>query len=240
MPSISCRAERDLLVYYGSGHADVLGRYGRVVLQPDHYSSAEIEALVSGGTQALAYLSVGEDTGPAAPWQLEQRNPVWGGHYVDLGHEGWQRSLVAAASRALSKGFTGLLLDTLETPAILAGGQVHLPRIVEMLRAEVGTGAIIANRAHHVSPVVGAWVDAFLLEAFSTTWEDGYRALRGRELSDTGAQLARLLKFGKPVHALDYSNRDELTAFAVARGNNLGLTVQVTNRDVTCLPAEPS
>lgn len=240
MQSTSCRAERDLLLYYGTGKIDTLREYERVVLQPDHYSSNQVETLVSSGTQALAYLSVGEDTGPPGPWQLQQRNPIWGGHYVDLGHEGWQRSLVDAASRALAMGFTGLLLDTLETPPILTRGAVHLPHIATALRRVVGDGWIIANRAHYVSEAVGPFVDAFLLESFSTTWEDDYRGLRGRELSDNTARLSQLLRFGKPVHALDYSNRNELTAFAVSRGTNLGLTVQVTNRDITCLPADPS
>lgn len=236
MPSTSCRAYAGLLLYYGAGEVATLARYERVVLQPEHYTAAELRDLTAEGTQALAYLSVGEDTGPPAPWQLEQRNPVWGGHYVDLHHEGWRSRLRQQAAEALASGFTGLMLDTLETPHILGGAWSALPAITALLREVVGTGCILANRAHQVRDAVGENVDGFLFESFSTTWEDGYRSLRGRELLDNTTRLRELRTLGKPVYALDYSNRAGLTDFAVSRAANLGLDVQVSNREVTCLP----
>src|SRR5690554_2064925 len=235
MPYTSCRAHPGLFIYYGAGELRTLAEYERVVLQPGHYTQAEVAELTAAGTQALAYLSIGEDTGPPAPWHLEQRNPVWGGHYVDAWHEGWREHLREATAGALAKGFTGLMLDTLETPPLLREGMGALPSLVAMLREAVGSGFILANRAHQVLGAVHD-VDAFLFEAFSTTWEDGYRALRGRELLDNAARLSQLRALGKPVYALDYSNRKGLTDFAVSRGFNLGLEVQVSNRDVTCLP----
>lgn len=236
MPSTSCRARPGLLLYYGSGELPALAQYQRVVLQPDHYTQTELAVLTAGGTEALAYLSVGEDTGPPAPWQLAQRNPVWGGHYVDAWHAGWRGHLREVAARALDKGFTGLMLDTLEAPPLLREGRGAIPALTAMLRESVGAGFIIANRAHQVRDAVRESVDAFLFESFSTTWEDGYRALRGRELLDNAVKLRELRESGKPVYALDYSNRRSLTDFAVSRGFNLDVDVQVSNRDVTCLP----
>lgn len=236
MPSTSCSAHDGLLLYYGAKQTHALARYSRVILQPSHYNAAELRGLTAGGTEALAYLSVGEDPGPPAPWQLEQRNPVWGSYYVDAQHEGWQEHLRQQANGALAKGFTGLFLDTLETPALLGECRSALPGIVAMLRAATGTGFILANRAHQVLEAVAVGVDGFLFESFSTTWEDGYRALRGRELLDNAVRLRELRALGKPVYALDYSNRPSLTDFAVARASNLGLEVQVSNRDITCLP----
>lgn len=215
-----------------------LARYERVVLQPEHYAAPELREITARGTQALAYLSVGEDAGPPAPWQLEQRNPVWGGHYVDLQHEGWRSRLTQMAAEALAAGFSGLMLDTLETPHILGGGWSALPAITAMLREVVGHGFVLANRAHQVRGAVGDNVDGFLFESFSTTWEDGYRSLRGRELLDNTARLRDLRALGKPVYALDYSNRGSLTDFAVSRAENLDLSVQVTDRQITCLPEQ--
>lgn len=236
MPSTSCRAHPDLLVYYGAGRLAALAGHRRVALQPNHYQPADLAFLAAAGTRALAYLSLGEDTGPEAAWQLAARNPVWGGRYVDPGHPGWLAHLTAQAEAALGQGFTGLLLDTIETPPILEGGREALVKLVRELRAVMGDGYLLANRGHHVHREVAEFVDAFLLESFSTTWEDGYRALRGRELSETAARLRTLQATGRELYALDYADRPELADFAVQRGTNLGVRVQVTDRDVTSVP----
>lgn len=235
MPSTCFRAHPDLLVYYGTGELVQLAKHERVVLQADHYFPAELKFLAARGTQALAYLSLGEDTGPEAPWQLPERNPVWGGHYVDPAHPEWLAHVRAQAELALADGFAGLLLDTIETPPVLAGGRAALVGLLKELRAVVGGGYLLANRGHHVFREVAPFVDGFLFESFSTTWEDGYRALRGRELLDNATRLRLLQATGREVFALDYADRADLADFAVERGTNLGLRVQVTNRNVTLL-----
>lgn len=236
MPSTSYRAHPDLLVYYGTGQLDALARSRRVVLQADHYSPADLGQLAAGGTSALAYLSIGEDTGPEAPWQLPEKNSVWGGRYVDPAHPGWRAHLVAQAESALADGFTGLMLDTIETPPVLRGGQAAVVRIVEDLRALMGDGYLLANRGYALLADLAPLVDGFLFEAFSTTWEDGYRSLRGRELLDNATRLSSMRATGRELFALDYADRPELADFAVARGANLGLPVQVTDRYITGLP----
>ena len=113
MPSISCRAHPALLLYYGSGELNALARHERVVLQANHYFPSEVKYLSANGTAPLAYLSLGEDTGPDAPWQLSERNPVWGGRYVDPAHPGWLEHVRAQAELALEAGLGGLVLGTL-------------------------------------------------------------------------------------------------------------------------------
>lgn len=237
MPSTSYRAHQDLLVYYGSGALETLGRYRRVALQASHYTAEEIARLRAAGTSPLAYMSLGEDTGPeGTPWQLAARNPVWGGHYVAPGHPGWVESVRDGAERALEAGYGGMLLDTLETPPILAGHGGELVRLVSEIREVMGDGYLLANRCHALHRQLAPLVDGFLFEAFSTTWEDGYRALRGSELQDNSVRLLALQATGRDLYALDYANRPGLADFAVQRGANLGLRVQVTDRHVTGLP----
>lgn len=237
MRSTFYRASPDLLVYYGWGELTTLTKHQRVILQPDHHDPSAVRFLAAQGTAALAYLSLGEDTGPGGPWQLPQRNSVWGGHYVDVEHLEWRAHVAAQAELALSDGFGGLMLDTLETPPILSGGRAALVSLVEDLRALVGSGYLLANRGYELHRELAPLVDGFLFEAFSTTWSDGYRALRGRELLDNATRLRTLKATGREVFALDYANRDQLADLAVARGENLGVPVQVTNREVTGLPA---
>lgn len=238
MPSTSYRAHPDLLVYYGSGALDTLARYRRVALQANHYSPADVARLKAAGTSPIAYISLGEDTGPAAPWQLAERNPVWGGYYVAPGHPGWLEHVRNGVERVVAAGYDGLLLDTLETPPILAGHGDELLRLVTTVREVVGNGYLLANRGYALHRQLAPLVDGFLFEAFSTTWEGGYRALRGTELQDNSSRLRAIQATGKELYALDYANRPGLADFAVQRGANLGLRVQVTDREVTGLPLQ--
>ena len=239
MPSTSYRAHPDLLVYYGSGALTTLGRYRRVALQSDHYTPADVTRLTAAGTSALAYISLGEDTGPAAPWQLEERNPVWGGHYVAPGHPGWLEHVRNRVERAVADGYDGMLLDPPETPPVLGGHGGEVLRLVAAAREVVGNGCLLANRGYALHRQLAPLVDGFLFEAFSTTWEGGYRALRGTELQDNASRLRAIQATGKELYALDYANRPGLADFAVQRGANLGLRVQVTDREVTGLPLQP-
>lgn len=236
MPSTSFRADPELLVYYGHRQLARLARHQRVVLQPDHYSRDEIAYLAERGVRALAYLSMGEDTGPPAPWQLPEANPVWGGSYVDPQHPGWRQHVLARAVTAGVKGFSGLLLDTVETPPILERFRDPLVELVLSVRQAMLSGYILINRGYAFLHELTPLVDGFLFEAFSTTWQGGYAALRGRELLENNVRLRTIAATGRDVYALDYSDRPDLTAFAASRAANLGLPVQVTNKDVTGLP----
>ncbi len=251
MPSTCCSHGR-LFVYYGQGGVDVLERFERVVLQPTRYSPAELERLRQAGTRPLAYLSLTEDTGPEAPWQRPSRNPAWGGRYVDVGHPGWRAHVARQANAALARGFTGLFLDTLEPPpghpedaAALLELVAELRRLVDGAGASAvgttdasvpGPGYLLANRGLTLHRQLAPLVDAFLFEAYSTTWEDGYRSLGPAQLQENVKWLGALQATGRQLYLLDYANRPQLAAFAASRAATQGLPLQVTNREVSCLP----
>lgn len=241
MPSTFSSSHPQLLVYFGKRGLDTLERFERVVLQPAHYSSEELGRLREAGTRPLAYLSLGEDTGAEAPWQRPERNPEWGGRYVEVGHPGWRRYVLARAAEALQQGFTGFFLDTLDLPLGRPEDPPALLALVAELRAlvdEHGAGGyLIANRGFALHRELAEHVDAFLFETFSTTWEDGYRVLPTRALLENVMWLSALQATGRDVFCLDYADRQQLAAFARSRAATHGIPLQVTNREVTWLPA---
>ena len=93
----------------------------------------------------------------------------------------------------------------------------------------------MANRGFELQPELSQFVDGFLFEAFSTTWEDGYRALRPLELLANVDLLDRLRVTNREVFALDYAVTESLAAFALARAATHGLPLQVSNRELTWL-----
>ncbi len=236
MPFTSSSTHAKLLFYYGRGELESLVRFERVVLQDGHYSHDEVAELAASGTRPIVYLSLGEDAGPAAPWQKSARNPDWGGHHVDLSHPAWGDHLERQVESALNKGFGGLFLDTLDRAAEDPAAASAAEALVGRLRRAAGDAYVIANRGHALRHLLAPLVDAFLFEAFSTTWADGYRALSHHELLENLRRLHALQSTGREVFALDYADRPGLEAFARSRAEAQRLDLQVTNRDITMLP----
>lgn len=230
MPAPSSDALGRLAFYYGAGGLDELARFDAVVLQPTNYAASEVAELVRRGVRPVAYLSVGEDTGPWAPWQRAARNPDWGGAHVRLSHPGWAEALASRASSALERGFLGLFLDTLDVVDLYPDDRAALLRVLGSLRRLVDAGrgrrrVLLANRGFALLPELAKWVDSVVFEAFSCSWlaAGGCAPLGAAELQ-RNVVLARLAQAsGVPVVALDYVDRPMLEAFARHRARLHGL-----------------
>ncbi len=250
------RSSKPLVLYYGHGRLHDLAGFRRAVLQPEHYSAAELDWLNRRRVTPLAYLSLGEDAGPSAPWHRPQSNAAWRTTYVHVGDPGWQRHLARQTDRALSKGFGGLFLDTLDTVDLFPEDRAALLATVATLRTRLGPRPLLANRGFGLLPELSGLVDGVVVEAFSTRWlpEGGCAALADDELEWTAVQAAALRALGVKAYALDYCCQEEgqegspdareadrdgraraLTRFARARARRHSLVSLVSNRDLTRL-----
>jgi polysaccharide biosynthesis protein PelA len=221
-----------LRIYYGFGAVAWLATCRRVVLQPGHHPRADLIALATDGTETLAYLSLSEDSGPVAPYHRGGRNPDWGSAYVDVADARWRAKVLGRVDRALASGFGGVFLDTLDRPERSPDERGPLLDLVGEARALTRGRCLMANRGFALLPELADRVDGFLFEAFSTTWEDGYRPLAPLELLTNVERLARVRASGRPVYGLDYAETAPLAAFARARAATHALPLQVSNRDL--------
>jgi hypothetical protein len=229
-------APAELAIYYGPGRLPELQRFGRVVLQPDHFTARQLTQLKASGTQPLAYLSLGEDTGPAAPWHRPQTNPVWGGHYVIVSHPHWQDGILRVAAGHLERGFSGLFLDTLDTSALFPEDRAALLTLIRNLRSLLQERYLLANRGFGLLPELASLVDGCVFESFSATWSgSGYRALTSSELQGNLELAYALQDSNLDLYALDYADTAELAAFARARARTHGFTPVIGNRNLTRL-----
>lgn len=234
MPSIYSSSS-ELVVYYGRDELERLAGQRRVVLQAGYHLESELAELKAAGTETLAYLALSEDTGPPAPWQRAESNPDWGGRYVDLTHPGWLELVNERTSAALDLGFSGLFLDTLDLPAKFSDEEEPLLELVTAVRSAVGSGYLLANRGYALHEQLAPLVNGFLFEAFSTTWQGGYRALTGVDLMGNAARVNALRASGRDLFALDYADTPALAAFARSRAATHGLPLQVADRNLTRL-----
>ncbi|HWH00865.1 MAG TPA: hypothetical protein VNV66_16485 [Pilimelia sp.] len=221
-----------LCFYYGAGRVDALARYRRVVLQPDFYRPEELAVLGERGTQPLAYLSLSEDTGPPAPWQRPDRNPDWGGAFVHVGHPGWVEHVIGQARAAMSAGFRGLFLDTLNVEHTYPEDVPHLLTLIAALRAETAPEYLLANRGFGLLPALAALVDGVLFESFSVRWtDDGGYAPWPPDVLEFHAQIAeQLLVLDLDLYALDYADHPGLADFARRRARQFGLHCVVSDK----------
>lgn len=205
-----------------------------MVLQPHHYDAAQLADLTDSGCELLAYVSLGEDSGPAQPWQRPEVNPLWGVHYVNVADAAWHEHVLGQVAEALDKGFTGLLLDTLDTPDLFPEFAAPLVTLVDSVR-ELTPGYIIANRGFRLMRELTPLVDAFLFEGFSTTWIDGYKALCREQLAAHSKIAYDLQTTKRELFALDYADTPALAEFARNRAVTHGMTTQVSDRLLTTL-----
>ncbi|GIW27837.1 MAG: hypothetical protein KatS3mg070_1200 [Meiothermus sp.] len=235
MGSLSAKS-RVLAFYYGQGKLKQLCRYRKVVLQPWAYTSAELAFLRNSHTQALAYLSLGEDQPIPSPWHRDARNLDWNTVYVDPAHPGWVSSRMEEAKKAIDQGFSGLFLDTLDTVTLFPQDRYTMLSLIRQLRQELSGISIIANRGFTLLPDLATLVDGVVLESFSTTWTPwGYCILPSYELEYNLSCLFRLQGFGLELYALDYADRFWLEGFARLRAMYYGLPTFVSNRQLTRL-----
>lgn len=226
-----------LALYYGFGELETLGHFERVVLQPTHYSDAELARLAQT-TVPLAYLSLGEDTGAAAPWQRQERNPDWHGHYVEASHPDWYAHVQRQADTLLRRGFGGFLLDTLDSVDLFPDDRDAYLRLVTGIREAAPDGYLLANRGFSLLPELVQHIDGLLFEAFSSSWSasGGTSALAPQDLLINTDRVTQLEPLKLDLYALDYADTAPLAAFARDRATSHRLTSLISNRDLTRLP----
>jgi polysaccharide biosynthesis protein PelA len=221
-----------IAIYYGTGELEGLAGYQRVVLQPV-YAPDELSFLRKRGVEPLAYLSLSEDPGPSAPWHRPERNPDWGGAYVDVGHPGWVRHVITQAQQALDAGFAGMFLDTLNVELTFPEDLPDLIALVAAIREVAGASYILANRGFGMLPRLAELVDGVLFESFSVRWLAPWPP----DVLEVHAQIAeRLLEYDLDLYALDYVDSDELATFAAHRAVQFGLHSFVSDRALSRAP----
>ena len=137
------------------------------------------------GTKVCGYLSLGEirTSDPFMefldPAALLPENPDWPGtRRVDIRHPSWRSLVLDRRIPSLaSQGFTGVMLDTLDTPPyleLLDPARYHGMReaaiaLVDAIRARWPETMLIMNRGYALLPDVVQKVDAVIAESLMTS-----------------------------------------------------------------------
>jgi polysaccharide biosynthesis protein PelA len=222
------------LAFYGV-HADesLLGTYDIAVLDPGFQGS--ISLVAGAGTRVCSYLSLGEirTSDPFFSFvdgaALLAENPDWQGtRRVDVRAPSWRSFVLDKLIPSIaSKGFTGLMLDTLDTapylelvdPARYHGMRAAAIGLVDTIRARWPGMTLIMNRGYALLSSVVENIDAVIAESLITFPDQqtgGFAWVNPRQLE----QQLSLLKPAEharpplPILSLDYWYPEDVKTIA--------------------------
>lgn len=256
--------ERSLkwIAFYGqTSDEQVLSSYDIVILDPMFKGSAAIVA--EAGASVCAYLSLGEirksDTFYDRVDQaaLLEENPMWPGtRRIDVRHRSWKELVLREVIPSIAgKGFTGLFLDTLDTPPYLEQQDPHgksgmrqaAVDLVQAIHKFYPNMSIIMNRGYALLPSVIDSIDAIVAESLLTTesrpGEGGYKWNESSEVALQLSLLAPALRRQTrlPVLSLDYWDPEDVGTIKkiYLRERQLGHHPYVATRTLDRIIPEP-
>jgi polysaccharide biosynthesis protein PelA len=217
------------VAFYGQNTDEAaLAAYDIVVLDPGFLGA--IDAVARSGAQVYGYLSLGEiRTANPVFASLDRaavlsESAMWHGtHQLDIRHPSW-RSLVLdrLVPSILDQGFTGVMLDTLDTPPHLeqmdgkrnAGMRQAAIDLVRAIRARNPGIKLIMNRGYALLPSVVDVLDALIAESLLTRPDPATGSaawVSAREVAQQLALLAPALRRSRPlpILSLDYWAPDD-------------------------------
>jgi uncharacterized protein (TIGR01370 family) len=250
------------IAFYGqTADEEVLSAYDIVVLDPMFQGS--VATVAKRGARVCAYLSLGEvrtsDTfyDRIDPVALLEDNPAWPGtRRIDVRQRAWKDLVLEAIIPVIvAKGFTGLMLDTLDTPPYLeqldpvgkAGMGEAAVDLVQAIRRAYPKLLVIVNRGYALLSSLIDNVDGVIAESLLTTQEtDGIGCCRWNEPSDVALQLSLLgpaarRRIRVPILSLDYWDPEDVETVRkiYSRQRQLGHHPYVATRVLDRIIPEP-
>ena len=158
----------------------------------DTYPIPSARSIPSGSPRYLAYLSVGEvdrdgpiaralsQTPGGAKGVFLSENVFWNSHVADIRNPAFRKALYDRVERDRRHGFSGLFLDTLDSPLDYeerhprkgAGIRTALVSFVETLHATYPRLLIVGNRGFPVLSQLAPSLSGVLFEDFCTRFSE--------------------------------------------------------------------
>ena len=248
------------VAFYGqTADESVLASYDIVILDPMFQGS--IAAVAQAGARVCGYLSLGEIRisdifyDRVDPTALLEENPAWPGtRRIDIRHRSWKDLVLKEIIPSIAaKGFTGLLLDTLDTPPYLeqldpssnGGMRQAAVDFVQAIHRSHPNMLVIMNRGYAVLPSVIGSIDGIVAESLLTAEGEG-GGYEWNGSSQVTLQLSLLTpalrsQIPLPILSLDYWDpEDTLTIKKIyLRQRLLGHHPYVATRMLDRIISEP-
>ncbi|ERJ18925.1 PelA protein [Salinisphaera shabanensis E1L3A] len=238
--SVNANADVDnqpsVAIYYGNDvPVAMLDQFDWAVVESEHMGEGQLDALEQYGTQAFAYVSLGEAehwrAGETLPNEaFKARNEGWNSQAADLTRKEWGDYIINKRIRPLwSEGYRAVFLDTLDSYRLFAtddesvkAQQQALVALIKRIRTEFPGVKLLLNRGFEILDQVRSDIVGVAAESLYKSWDVRTQSYRDVKPEDTQYVLDRLREvrndYGLPAIAIDYVDpADRDTARATAR-----------------------
>lgn len=249
--------ERWLVYYNDKAPSDAMAGYDVVVFHAD--ASPDVSQL-SASTLKLAYISMGE-VNKSSPLMdvlnaktLIQPHDHWDSYLVDVRQPEWYNALLFDVIPAIkSKGFNGLMLDTLDSPLYLENKDPETYKgmrdaaiyMVRAIRYHYPELKLMVNRGFDILPEVADDIDMVLAESTlsHTNLATGTSALHAPEAYQQYLVKLNQIKSLNPsikVYSLDYWDMNDVKGvqYLYKTQRKHGFVPYVTTPDLTEIHTE--
>lgn len=221
----------------------------------DPHATVDLKTAHERGHRVLAYLSVVElaKGSPAAKTAEAKKvpfigtNPDWNSHVLDILDPAWARFLINdCAAPAVSMGFDGFFLDTVDSlervagadAAKLAACHAAILGLVQALDQRWPRAQIVINRGFDLLPRLQPHLDGLLVESVYQGFDPAtkrYRATDAEGVTWIETRIRAAQKLNLPVYAVDYTSpvQRDLARATAERLRALGCVPFVTTHDLT-------
>ncbi len=244
--------ERWLVYYNDKASSDELDGYDVLVFNADSYPET---ANLPDSTLKLAYISMGEVNksspllGTLSAKTLIQPHDHWDSYLVDIRQPEWYNTLLFTVIPEIkSKGFNGLMLDTLDSPLYLENkdsvqykgmrdAAIYMVRAIHHHYPEL---KLMVNRGFDILPEVADSIDMILAESTlsHTDLPTGASMLNTSEAYQHYLKKLNQIRELNPsikVYSLDYWDMNDVKGvkYLYKTQRSHGLVPYVTTPDLT-------
>lgn len=240
-------------VCYSKVSPEQVQGYKLVIIEPDFYTKAEIQALKATGTSIIAYTTLGEvDSNRWYFPLLEQQgflgvNKNWGSSYIDISKKEVQSILLdRVIPEIMGKGVDGLFLDTIDAVAPYGERRDLAPYMVELItkiRTLYPTATVIQNAGLFLLEETRSSLDAVLLEDVASGYSFENEMYYVKNLSDFHERYELVTstskKYDIPVFIIDFAESNSGISEIKSRLDTTGTPYFISNIQLSQLPRVP-
>jgi hypothetical protein len=237
-----------VLVCYGRLDPASIKGYSCVILEPEHYTSAEVRQIKSQNEKVLAYISLGEVNANAKHYPLLQhntlgKNKIWDSYYLNLKSPETSQILMKIIGDAIDNGYDGFFLDNLDNYTIWGPQKDQKEQVVALLKSifdKYPHYTFLQNAGLDLIPETSEYVDGIVIESIATNYTFNDKKYKLRDESDYEKQAERLKDikntYNLPVTLIEYADTTALRDAVEKRIKNLGFDYFIGNINLQTIP----
>ena len=245
-------SSRLYLNYSAEPHPQDLTVFDCCILDPN--AKADLGPGHSLGGTFLAYISLVEVQRGSPAEKLAATNNVpfvgqnaeWGSRLLDITSPGWAPMIVEGIAKpAITKGYDGFFLDTIDSTALLAkqspkkaaAYQQAVVRLIKDLHARFPKARIVTNRGFDLVNEISSVIDGVLVESVYETFDPAtkrYKSVSPKDTEWIEGRIRSVQMTGLPVYAVDYVDpgQNELAKKTAMKLSGLGCVPFVTTHEL--------